>query len=214
MSEELRSGFLHRWSRRKIEAREATPQERDAVPAPQEEELSDLPQSSLSPLAGDAAPPAEPALPTLDDVRALTSDSDFSPFVASGVAPDVKNAALKKLFSDPHYNVMDGLDIYIDDYSQMAPLPESMLRKMAVSKVFGFFEEEAKCAASAMLEPSRAPVGAEPGNQPGPDRTEAPKSEIEVVCALPAPSPSAGESAAAALPAGLPERDPIARTEP
>jgi hypothetical protein len=29
----------------------------------------------------------------------------------------VKNAAMKKLFADPHFNVMDRLDIYIDDYS-------------------------------------------------------------------------------------------------
>jgi hypothetical protein len=39
------------------------------------------------------------------------------------VAPEVKNAAFKKLFADPHFNVMDGLDIYIDDYSKPDPLP-------------------------------------------------------------------------------------------
>ncbi len=45
-------------------------------------------------------------------------DSDFKPFVAKNVAPEVKNAAFKKLFADPHFNVMDGLDTYIDDYSK------------------------------------------------------------------------------------------------
>lgn len=30
----------------------------------------------------------------------------------------VKRAALKKLFSDPRFNVMDGLDVDIDDYSK------------------------------------------------------------------------------------------------
>ena len=38
------------------------------------------------------------------------------------------NAALKKLFSDPHFNVMDGLDTYIDDYGKPDPIPPSMLR--------------------------------------------------------------------------------------
>jgi len=42
----------------------------------------------------------------------------------------VRNAAMKKLFTDPHYNVMDGLDIYIDDYSQPSPLSAAMMAKM------------------------------------------------------------------------------------
>ena len=44
---------------------------------------------------------------------------------------DVRNAAMKKLFADPHFNVMDGLDIYIGDYTQPDPLPEGMLAQMA-----------------------------------------------------------------------------------
>ena len=40
---------------------------------------------------------------------------------------DVRRAALKKLFSDPRFNVMDGLDVYIDDYSKTEPIPPEML---------------------------------------------------------------------------------------
>jgi hypothetical protein len=47
---------------------------------------------------------------------------------ARDVAPEVKNAAIKKLFADPHFNVMDGLDTYIDDYSKPDPIPPEMLR--------------------------------------------------------------------------------------
>ena len=68
---------------------------------------------------------------SLDDVKALTQDSDFKPFMARHVGSDVRNAAMKKLFADPHYNVMDGLDIYIDDYTVADPLPQAMLRQMA-----------------------------------------------------------------------------------
>ncbi|HEX8477639.1 MAG TPA: DUF3306 domain-containing protein, partial [Telluria sp.] len=35
--------------------------------------------------------------------------------------------ALKKLFADPNFAVMDGLDIYIDDYTKPSPLTGAML---------------------------------------------------------------------------------------
>ena len=57
------------------------------------------------------------------DLAALGRDSDFTRFVTPEVSGEVRNAALKKLFSDPHFNVMDGLDTYIDDYSKPDPLP-------------------------------------------------------------------------------------------
>ena len=37
---------------------------------------------------------------------------------------------MKKLFADPHFNVMDGLDIYIDDYSKPSPLSKAQMAKM------------------------------------------------------------------------------------
>ena len=79
---------------------------------------------------------------SMDDVKALTQESDYAPFVSRAVSPEVRNAAMKKLFTDPHYNVMDRLDIYIDDYSLPDPLPASMLRQMASAKFLKLFEEE------------------------------------------------------------------------
>lgn len=86
-------------------------------------------------------PAAQPA-PTLADVQQLTPESDFTGFMSRGVAPDVKNAAMKKLFADPHFNVMDRMDIYIDDYSQPDPLPMAMLRQMTSAKTFNLFDDE------------------------------------------------------------------------
>lgn len=100
---------------------------------------------AASPQAGQVG---KKSLPGLEDVKLLTPDSDFSPFVARGVAPAVKNAAMKKLFADPHFNVMDGLDIYIDDYTQREILPESMMRKMVSSKFLRMFEHEDEAQAS------------------------------------------------------------------
>ncbi|HVE54081.1 MAG TPA: DUF3306 domain-containing protein, partial [Ramlibacter sp.] len=81
-------------------------------------------------------------LPSLADTESLTHASDFTRFVQPGVAPEVKNAAMKKLFSDPHFNVMDRLDTYIDDYSQPDPIPPAMLRQLASAKFLGLFREE------------------------------------------------------------------------
>ena len=46
------------------------------------------------------------------------------------VDPATRRQALKTLFQDPRHNVMDGLDVYIDDYSKPDPLPEGWLAKM------------------------------------------------------------------------------------
>ena len=48
----------------------------------------------------------------------------------SKVEEGVKRAALKKLFSDPRFNVMDGLDTYIDDYTKAEPVTEELLARL------------------------------------------------------------------------------------
>lgn len=148
------AGFLSRWSRRKLVRRDDAEASAVAV-------VPTLPEPSADEVAtgSKAAPPAptradsdelggsrqafprKPA-PTMDDVLNLGSDSDFRPYLSREVAPDVRNAAMKKLFSDPRFNVMDGLDVYIDDYSKPDPIPESMLRQMVSAQFLNLFEEK------------------------------------------------------------------------
>jgi Protein of unknown function (DUF3306) len=78
--------------------------------------------------------------PTLDDAQALTPHSDFTRFIQKDVDAKVKNTALKKLWADPRFNVQDGLDIYIDDYSKPDPLPEGMLAKLAHTGFLSLFD--------------------------------------------------------------------------
>jgi hypothetical protein len=146
----MADGFLGRWSRRKIDAKEGKPLEADppaAPPGPTQVAARPMPLHEAD-RAGHAredaapAPAAPPPPPTLEDVDALTPESDFSRFVRHDVDPEVKNAAVRKLFADPHFNVMDGLDIYIDDYSKPDPLPPEMLRGLASAELLGFFREE------------------------------------------------------------------------
>jgi len=146
----MTDGFLGRWSRRKADAREGKP-------LPEPAALPGAPESPLTPSADDPAtkagleatqaapnvpvPPESPPL-SLDDVKILTPASNFTPFMETGVAPEVRNAAMKKLFADPHYNVMDRLDTYIDDYSQPDPIPAAMLRQMVGAKFLNLFGDK------------------------------------------------------------------------
>ncbi|MDD2742878.1 MAG: DUF3306 domain-containing protein [Rhodocyclaceae bacterium] len=57
----------------------------------------------------------------------LGPDSDFTVFLKEEVSEAVRRQAMKTLFADPHFNVMDGLDIYIDDYSISDPIPDEMM---------------------------------------------------------------------------------------
>lgn len=102
---EIGEPFLSRWSRLKQESAAAPP----APPAPT---------------------PASGPVPELPPVESLTLESDFSGFLHPKVEERLKREALKKLFGDPHFNRMDGLDVYIDDYNIPDPLPEGMLQNL------------------------------------------------------------------------------------
>jgi len=135
-------GFLRRWARRKTEVREGREPLPDPAPPPPPVAVPAAPAASA--LATDTprqptmapVPEAVPVnpLPTMDDVATLDKDSDFSAFVARGVDQAVRRSALKKLFADPHFNVMDKLDVYIDDYTKPSPMSEAMLASLEHAK--------------------------------------------------------------------------------
>lgn len=176
-------GFFSRWSRRKAEdtaqAQAVERAARQASATPSSVPASRLPAGAVSAdptgvvargadahadPAGPGTVPATPAGgPTLDDVRGLSTDSDFKPFVGRAVAPEVRNAAMKKLFADPHFNVMDGLDIYIDDYSKPSPLPAELLRKMVSAQFLQMVEEEKPASGEPPGAPSAQAAPGEPG---------------------------------------------------
>ena len=198
----MSDGFLGRWSKRKLEVKdgkavEAEPAAPAAVMPPAHSSIEGGVSEGPESVAGNEAvvPPkpqgeggsggneSEAPPLTLEDVKSLTAKSDFSRFTASGVAPEVKNAALKKLFSDPHYNIMDGLDVYIDDYSQPDPMPESMIRQLASVKFLGLFAAEEKAEAEA----AAAREAREGANNPTP-QTVAQSETESAPAAVPEPS--------------------------
>ncbi len=137
------AGFLSRWSRRKADVREGRAVV-DEVRAPLVSSNANAPTGGE--VAANKAPhdQANQPVPTMDDVQQLNADSNFASFMSSKVAPEVKNAAMKKLFADPHFNVMDGLDIYIDDYGIPDPLPAGMLEQMTSIDGLNLFNDKNK----------------------------------------------------------------------
>ena len=165
----MSEGFFSRWSRRKQEdAARAPDAPRSSSDVQDTRSLNaelEAPAARVSGLPGSVPEPQDPGpaqpLPTLEDVQRLTPQSDFQPFMQRGVGAEVRNAAMKKLFADPHFNVMDGLDIYIDDYNRPDPMPAGMLRKMASAQFLKLVPEEAPArqvgpAPDASLNPASA----------------------------------------------------------
>ena len=150
-------GFLARWSRRKTETLRGAP-----PPEPPPPEAAPVLAVAPAIAAPQAAAPPEPA-------------ADFSRFVKADVDAGVKNAALKKLFADPHYNVMDGLDIYIGDYNTPDPLPKSMLRQMVQSRLLGLFDDEPEAGVAAT-----PPASAAPSDPPAPPAETLPDEDPDL----------------------------------
>ena len=117
--------FFKRWARR---GKEQDGSGADPAPAggPANDPAPDAP--AMPPAAEDLPPP------TLEDVEHLTGDSDFLRFMGREVDETVKRSAMKKLFSNPRFNVMDGLDVYIEDYNKFVPLTPDVLAKLEHAK--------------------------------------------------------------------------------
>jgi hypothetical protein len=136
--------FLSRWSRRKLGANEQPP---DALPAA--ELPAAAPMAPPAPVTGATAPGAPQGI-----------GAEYREFFDPQVDEKLRHTALRKLFSDPHFNVMDGLDTYIDDYSKPDPIPEAMLRQLNQAKALFLFDDEKKIAEDAGSEALAASGGA------------------------------------------------------
>ena len=103
-----KESFLSRWSRLKKEVE-------SLVKTEPVKPLANIPEPKLPP------------------VEQLNLESDYTAFFHPKVDEKLRREALRKLFSDPHFNVMDGLDVYIDDYGKPDPIPPEMLARLMES---------------------------------------------------------------------------------
>jgi uncharacterized protein DUF3306 len=145
------TGFsLRRWSQRKLAAGrderdvavmpDSTPKARVTAPPPPETTCPPSVSADVATAAAAKAPDRSTAPATtqptaaLPPIESLTVDSDFSPFMQRGVDENVKRMALRKLLRDPRFNVMDGLDVYIDDYSKPSPIDPALVRTLVQAR--------------------------------------------------------------------------------
>jgi hypothetical protein len=133
--------FLSRWARLKQESK--LPEKREEKP----EEKRDTPA---------------PVLPPLEN---LTSEADFSGFMHPKVQDALRRVALKKLFSDPHFNIPDPFEAYSGDWTGGEPIPEEMLRTLAQARNI-LFPEEAKKAEEVKELAAKAPEPPQDEDEP------------------------------------------------
>ena len=177
--EDGKDSFVARWSRRKLNARAdapATTVEKSRLVQP----ALEVPVSDATGAAGAApvtnAPKTAPQA-DLPAVASLTPDSDFTPFMNPEVDARLRNQALKTLFRDPAFNVMDRLDTYIDDYSKPDPIPDAMLRQLNQAKALFLFDDEKGKATPASAETAAEPDVTAIAGQPAADRNDLTESK-------------------------------------
>ena len=150
-----KEAFLDRWSRLKRDQAQETP------------------AAALE--KAEKAENEEPAV-ALPPVEELKPDSDFAPFMNPKVNDETRRSALKKLFSDAHFNVPDPFEAYSEDYTRSEPIPEQMLR--AINKARDLALNGPERAAEERKPAEAAPTEAVPGEA---QKIEAPTQEPDDV---------------------------------
>jgi hypothetical protein len=168
--------FLSRWSRRKHQVRKGVAPVEEQSPKP----VPVAAEPVAAPVPDAVQPPAEEA--PIPPLESLTPESDFAPFMRPQIDRGLRSQALKTLFQDPRFNIMDGLDVYIDDYSKPDPLPEGWLEKMNQVARLGAYEppkeeqeEAAPELAEASLEPPPAAAASEANEAAEPEKPAEPE---------------------------------------
>lgn len=167
--------FVQRWARLKARARA------EGEPAAVEVPPAILPANESPPASGAAPAEATPLLPDLD---LLGGDSDYSAFLQPGVDLLLRRRALRKLFHSPKFNVLDGLDDYMGDYTNFEKLGDVVTADMrhqlerAARAALDALDGERPAAADAVVaagppagEAVVDPPADEPGNDDGPEQT-------------------------------------------
>jgi hypothetical protein len=152
--------FLGRWSRLKRE----------------EEAKAEAPPTAPAPAA------TEEVAPPLPPLESLTPQADFSVFMHPKVQDSLRRVALKKLFSDPHFNVMDLNEAYSGDWTGGEPITQEMLAQLNQARTLLFSDEErkkvqeqeARAAAQQAGEPPAPPAASDVAHEAKEEKPDEP----------------------------------------
>jgi len=91
-------------------------------------------------------------MPALDT---LSSSSDYSAFFSKGVSKELRQQALRHLFSHAKFNIRDGLNDYDEDYTTFEPLGDTVTSDMRWHKARKEREEKERLEAEALAKQSQ-----------------------------------------------------------
>jgi hypothetical protein len=134
--------FLGRWSRLKRG----------------QEPKADAPAAAPAPAKADEAP-------VLPSVEKLTAESDFSLFMHPRVQDSLRRVALKKLFSDPHFNAADPFEPFSGDWTVAEPISQELLEQLNQARTHVFAEEDRRKREEAAAREAGAPEADAPQKQ-------------------------------------------------
>jgi hypothetical protein len=128
--------FFSRWARLKKESRELPAGDAAGSEAPQAPLTADgrsadgAEQASPPTAAETAAAPADAPPLELPPLESLTAESDFRAFMQPGVDDALRRAALRKMWQNPIYGVVDELDPFRADFAAFTPLGDIVTADM------------------------------------------------------------------------------------
>jgi len=199
---------LKRWSRRKLEAA----REKNFPAKPSSSAAAPASVAASTPVAAAEPAPAPAPADKLPPIESLTIDSDFAAFLQPKVDETLKRQALKQLFRDPHFNVMDGLDVYIDDYSKPDPISPDIVRQMVQGRYI-FDPPQTRINAQGHVEdvpPDEAALGRPEDPAAVAEERPSQSATAEAAAAEASLQPSTAEAPAAAEPASAAPRESAA----
>ena len=109
-----------------------------------------------------AAPAPKTQKPDLPPVDQLTPESDFKGFMHPRVGDALRRVALKRLFSDPHFNIPDPFEPFSGDWTVGEPISEKMLASLEQMKQMLKKPPEEAPAAKAEISQEETPQSDEP----------------------------------------------------
>ena len=169
-------GLLSRWQQRLTKVKEEQEEERLAEEqaaeelAAKEQALAKEAEEAVDGEAEETEASADEEAEALPDPDAIEEGGSFAAFLKEGVDPTKKRDALRALWSQPQYNITDGMAEYALDYSAQPKLSAQVAKEVA-TQVFRHLdkalEEERRREALAKAEQESGEGGENQPELPG-----------------------------------------------
>lgn len=156
---QMDEGPLQRWAKRKQQVREAQLEQVSEELPEAGDSIGNLTPADTEPVVTEPADQqlTDADMPALDSIN---DQSDVSGFFSPKVSAELRRLALRRLFSQPSYNIRDGLNDYDEDFTYFEPLGDIVTSDMRHQIELAEQRERERLAAEGQLaeEESETPV--------------------------------------------------------